>query len=498
MKLNLKDFADISNLFAVPILIIRQETSVVLYCNEYFEELTGKTADQVKGEDIYSLFIAQNRKKLEAIITLAQGDKNFIRISEKDLEIRRRSGRKCSVNVFCKAVQLTKGKVFVFSLIDLSEVNEKQQEKEFLINQNLRSAKLADLGRLAQGIAHELNNPLSIIVGNIDVLSTMSEKNNFNFDVIRKSLSAMTKNSQRMSLIVRKLLNFYKTEDVSFKEVNSIELLREIINENEYYMNYNKISLYVDLAEMKIVCDRLYIKQVLMNLMKNAISAIENQKTPKMIIIKCEDVVGEYVISVTNNGTPMNDEVKNKIFTPFFTTKDVGEGVGLSLYLSEKIMKVHHGSISFESNHKTGTTFYLHFPKSNVNLTLESDAKILIISSEYSFRSFLANKLEHDKFKIIEAQTLAETKSMFHHPLSAMIMDGADAEVFKSTLFNDLITLNPSFPIVVFYPPEFDLKLKFLKMNNLYFYPNPMRKADYEDMIHLISERRIRGNKKVS
>jgi PAS domain S-box-containing protein len=498
MKMSLKDFSGISNLFAVPILIIHPETSRVLYCNEYFEELTGKIVDQVKKDEIYNLFVPQNRLKLDAIMSLAKGDKNFVRISEKDLEIKRRSGRKSPVDVYCKAVQLSKGKILVFSLIDLSEVKEKQMEREFLINQNLRSAKLADLGRLAQGIAHELNNPLSVVVGNLDVLNTLKSKEDFNSELAKKSVASMSKNTLRMSLIVKKLLNFYKTEDVNFKDVSSIEIIREIINESEYFMNFNKISLFVDIADVKITCDRLYIKQVLTNLIKNAISAIESQKTPRMISIRCEDVVGEYIISINNNGTPMSDQVKDKIFTPFFTTKDIGEGVGLSLYLSDKIMKIHHGGISFESTHKTGTTFFLHFPKAMANVRTEPDSKVLIISTEYSFRSFLSNKLEQDRFKIIEAQNLGESKNMFHYPLSAMIIDGMDPEIFKSSLFNDLVALNPAFPIVVFYPPEFDLKLKFLKMNNLYFYPKPVRKTDYEDMVHLMSERRIHGNKKVS
>lgn len=499
MKLSLKDFANISNLFAVPILIIDPETSAVAYCNEYFEELTGKTVDQVKGEEVYNLFITQNRKKIDAIMSLASSDKNLVRISEKDLEIKRRSGRKCPVNVFCKAVQLPKAKVLVFSLIDLSEVKEKQQEREFLINQNLRSAKLADLGRLAQGIAHELNNPLSVIMGNIEMLNNHGKaKLDFTSEAVQKSIASVSRNSKRMTSIVKKLLNFYKTEDVQFKEVNSSDIIREIINESEYFLNFNKISLYVDLADIKIVCDRLYIKQVLSNLMKNAITALESQKTSRMIVIKVEEVLGEYVISINNNGSPMSDEIKNKIFTPFFTTKDVGEGVGLSLYLSEKIMKVHHGSISFESSYKTGTTFFIHFPKSNANLSSEPELKVLIVSQEDTFRSFLYNKLENDQFKIIEAQNLTESKNLFHHPLSAMIIDGSDPDIFQNSLLVDMLSLSPAFPVVLFYPPEFDLKPNFLKTNNLYFYPKPIKKSDYDDMIQLIRERRIQGNKKVS
>lgn len=498
MKLSFKDFEKISNLFAVPILIIDPDSKSVTYCNEYFEELTGKTVDQVKGEDVFDLFVPQNQKKLDAIIELAKGDKNFVRISEKDLEIKRRSGRKCPVDVFCKVVQLSKGKVVVFSLIDLSDVKEKQQEREFLISQNLRSAKLADLGRLAQGIAHELNNPLGVIIGTIEMLNIAKAKQGINSELVQKSIAAIYRNSNRMSSIVKKLLNFYKTEDVHFKDVNTTEIIREIISENEYFLNFNKISLFLDVTDVKIVCDRLYIKQVLSNLMKNAIAAIETQKTSRMITIKVEDAVGEYVISVNNNGVPMSDEIKNKIFTPFFTTKDVGEGVGLSLYLSEKIMKVHHGSISFESTYKTGTTFFLHFPKGVANLNSEPESKVLIVSQENTFRSFLYNKLEQDQFKILEAQNLAESKNLFHHPLSAMVIDGNDPELFKNSLLNDLLSLSPAFPVILFYPPEFDLKLKFLKTNNLYFYPKPVRKNDYDDMIQLIRERRVQGNKKAS
>lgn len=497
MKLSLKDFTELSNLFAVPIFILNPKTVRVIYCNEYFEELTGKTVDQVKDNIVYDLFSAQNDKKIDAIISLASGDKNLARISEKNLEIKRRSGRKSPVDVYCKAVRLTHGKVLVFSLLDLSEIKEKQAEREFLINQNLRSAKLADLGRLAQGIAHELNNPLSIIMGNIDLLTDLNDKKEVDTAAVQKILTSVSKNSQRMSLIVRKLLNFYKTEDINFKEASSVEIIREIINESEYYLNFNKIILYIDLMDVKIVCDSLHIKQVLANLMKNAITAIESVPSPKMITIRSEEIVGEYVISINNSGLPINDEIRNKIFTPFFTTKDVNEGAGLSLYLSEKIMKIHHGSLSFESNSTAGTTFYLHFPKAAASLNPQTEAQILIVSQENSFRTFLTAKLEVDKFKIIEAQNLAYAKNLFHYPLSAIIIDAMDAEMFKSSLFNDLVGLNTYFPIILFYPPELDLKLKFLKTNNLYFYPTPMSKTDYESMIQLITQKRLH-NKKAS
>lgn len=249
--------------------------------------------------------------------------------------------------------------------------------------------------------------------------------------------------------------------------------------------------------DVKIVCDSLHIKQVLANLMKNAITAIESVPSPKMITIRSEEIVGEYVISINNSGLPINDEIRNKIFTPFFTTKDVNEGAGLSLYLSEKIMKIHHGSLSFESNSTAGTTFYLHFPKAAASLNPQTEAQILIVSQENSFRTFLTAKLEVDKFKIIEAQNLAYAKNLFHYPLSAIIIDAMDAEMFKSSLFNDLVGLNTYFPIILFYPPELDLKLKFLKTNNLYFYPTPMSKTDYESMIQLITQKRLH-NKKAS
>lgn len=498
MKLSFKDFCDISNFFAVPILILDPTSACVLFCNESFEELTGKTIDQVKNLDIYALFVAHNRKKIDAIISLTSGADNIVRIGEKDLEIKRRSGRKSPVDVYCKSVQLLKKQVLVFSLIDLSEIKEKQLEREFLINQNLRSSKLADLGRLAQGIAHELNNPLSIIVGNIDVLSDQTAKKEFNYEIATKVLNSMVKHSQRMTFIVRKLLDFYKTEDINFKEANSKEIIRETINDCEYFLNFHKISLYIDIADTPIVCDPLYIKQVLSNLMKNAITALENAPLPRVITIRVDDILGEYVISINNNGAPMNDKVKEKIFTPFFTTKDVGEGIGLSLYLSEKIMKIHQGSLSFDSNYKFGTTFFLHFPKMTINLRSKPESKILIISKEMTFRSFLANKLEQDEFKIIEAQDLADTRNLFHYPLSAIVIDVEEASLVKSTLFQDLIGLHPQFPVILFYPPEFDLKLRLLKMNNLYFYPKPIRKTDYDDMIHLITLNTDTESKKAS
>lgn len=487
MAFTLKQFYSYSNLFAVPVVVLEPRTCKMLFCNEFFEELTGFALSDVSGQSIDKLFSEKDRSKIEAVIELSKKNNGFIRIIEKDLEIRRRSGRRNAVDVYCNPIKMGNKKLLVLTLIDLTEIKERQSEKEYLINQNLRSAKLADLGRLAQGIAHELNNPLGIILANIDIIHSDAVNILKIPESIRKQIESISNQSTRMSGIIRKLLNFYKSDEIAFKDVKSVDLIRDVTSEVEPLANFAKIKMYIEVDEFKFCCDPLYIKQVVVNLLKNAISAIEHSQNKKYLKLKFLNNQGEYILSVTNYGPPISEDIKNKIFTPFFTTKDVGESIGLSLYLSEKIMKIHEGSISFESSSKVGTTFFLHFhQKTNLSLS-SSPARVLVISSSSVFKNFLISKLEQEGVQSIDIQYINEIKDVLHYPLVALLMDIKTADQIHNKVFQDFLSLNPNFPIVIFYDSNLSLSKDSINTSNeVRYFSKPVLKDDFKEILRLI------------
>lgn len=240
---------------------------------------------------------------------------------------------------------------------DLAVTNEKLAQ----VQQALKhSEKLAHMGQLSAGIAHELNNPLGIILmySNI-LLDEMEEQNPLKSDLQLISLQA-----KRCKKIVGGLLNFarknqIKAEAVELKKLVDDSLLSVIIPEN--------IRTEVGISNPKImaILDYEMMIQLLSNLLKNAVEAMPNGGK---ILVDIKETGNEVVIQVKDTGVGIPDENKDKLFTPFFTTKGIGQGTGLGLATIYGIVKMHRGKIDVESNNNpetgpTGTTFSITIPK---------------------------------------------------------------------------------------------------------------------------------------
>ncbi len=240
---------------------------------------------------------------------------------------------------------------------DLAVTNEKLAQ----VQQALKhSEKLAHMGQLSAGIAHELNNPLGIILmySNI-LLDEMDEQNPLKGDLQLISLQA-----SRCKKIVGGLLNFarknqLKAELVELKKLVDDSILSVIIPDNI------RAEVYASNPTIKANLDYEMMIQLLSNLLKNAVEAMPNGGT---IVLEIKDTDNDVLIQVKDNGIGIPDENKDKLFTPFFTTKGIGQGTGLGLATIYGIVKMHRGKIEVESNNdsskgSTGTTFTVTIPK---------------------------------------------------------------------------------------------------------------------------------------
>jgi C4-dicarboxylate-specific signal transduction histidine kinase len=252
------------------------------------------------------------------------------------------------------------------------ELETKNQElsdsKNVIIDQTIKlvhTSRLAVLGELSTGIAHEINNPLTIISGSAQMLNRASQNGSLDNEVVIKHFQRIDKSVDRISKIVKGLKHFANQSDTHPKEKVEIQ---EIIDETTQFCqeHLSAMGITLKLAEIppvKIHCHSIQVSQVLLNLLKNASDAldIESRDSEKWISIDFKQESEYFYFIVTNGGKKIPMNIAGKIFTPFFTTKDKDKGTGLGLSISQTIMKDHGGELYFDSiNEKT--TFVIKHP----------------------------------------------------------------------------------------------------------------------------------------
>jgi two-component system NtrC family sensor kinase len=222
----------------------------------------------------------------------------------------------------------------------------------------LQKEKLASVGQLAAGVAHELNNPL----GTILLYSDMVIKETTDDDPHREDLKMIIKEVQRCKVIVADLLNFARQNEISAQDMDLHALLDEVIQKTRGQPNFEKIEIVrqFDPKLPLIQADAAQLQQVFVNLFINSADAMENEGT---IIVYTHSVDTQNVeIRFTDTGIGIPPENISKLFLPFFTTKPAGKGTGLGLSIVYGIIKLHRGQIMVESQVGHGTTIIITLP----------------------------------------------------------------------------------------------------------------------------------------
>ncbi|KRB27771.1 ATP-binding protein [Acidovorax sp. Root70] len=270
---------------------------------------------------------------------------------------------------------------------DLDPVYEQSLEKQALANQRmLQSEKLAAIGQLAAGVAHEINNPLGFVFSNLktlgeyvrDMIRIVDEVDNANdlemvkelkrrldYEYIRSDVGSLLLESEdgidRVKTIITALKDFSHIGEEEFRAADlhrGLDTTLSVVN-NELKYKANVLKEYGDLPEVECIASQ--INQVAMNLLVNAAHAIDGFGK---ITIRTGHENGWAWFEVQDSGKGIEATVLNRIFEPFFTTKPVGKGTGLGLALSYNIVQKHHGRIEVESQVGVGTSFRVWLPVS--------------------------------------------------------------------------------------------------------------------------------------
>ncbi len=256
--------------------------------------------------------------------------------------------------------------------------------------QLVQSEKMASIGQLSAGIAHEINNPVGFVNSNLQTLKTytddllfalekienLSSSNDelkshvqsvldeYQIDFIKEDISELLSESlegtSRVMSIVRNLKDFSHLDKAGWAEVcvkEGIETTLKIVQNQIKYSIEIKTEYEFDLP--KVYCQPMQINQVILNILLNASQAIEDEGEISITTRKCQNDVQ---ILITDNGKGIPSNIIGKIFDPFFTTKPVGDGTGLGLSVSYGIVKNHKGNIEVESELGRGSTFIITLP----------------------------------------------------------------------------------------------------------------------------------------
>jgi len=253
----------------------------------------------------------------------------------------------------------------------VNRVQEAEQRREAAIAETEHASKLASIGRLAAGIAHEINNPLAVINEKAglmkDILQLFGD-----FPNKEKFLSivfSITDSVDRCRTITQRLLGFARRMDVSLEIIDINETIKEVIGFLEKEILYRNVHLDMDLPESlpKIESDRGLLQQVFLNIANNAIDALKDGGTLAIVTGKKDEDTLQIIIRDNGHGIPR--EVLKHIFEPFFTTKEKGKGTGLGLSISYGIMQKLGGTILVESEVDRGSTFTVEVPvKASIDL----------------------------------------------------------------------------------------------------------------------------------
>ncbi|MGD9211270.1 MAG: PAS domain S-box protein [Desulfobacteraceae bacterium] len=345
-------FSNIPN----PVFVLCVEDYTILDCNNMVHEVYGYQAAELLNTSFMNLFTPDER---DIYIEKIEGSKSFSRVRHLH-----KSGRILFVDISISPSEYSNRKVLLITTSDITKRLDTEQ-------QLIQASKMATLGEMATGIAHELNQPLSVIKTTSSFfLRKLYRNENIDGDILNVMLTKVDGNVDRATRIINHMRQFARKSDLDFCAVQLNDVLLAAMDIFSQQLKVHGIAVNKSLAEdlPKLQADPQRLEQVFINLLLNARDAIEEKWVRKgragegdQINLITEATKEAVICRVCDSGIGVPTQVREKIFEPFFTTKEVGKGTGLGLSISYGIVKECQGDIRAEPNLPTGTCFVLTF-----------------------------------------------------------------------------------------------------------------------------------------
>jgi PAS domain S-box-containing protein len=270
----------------------------------------------------------------------------------RDLFGLRKDGKEICVEIGLNPIQTPQGLRVLASVVDITA--RKQMEAQLL-----RTERLAELGTLASGMAHEIGTPMNVILGRAEYLMQRTKE-----ETTKKGLETIVSQVERITKIMNQLLSFARRRPIERRSVDLRQTVEDTLEVVQERLGRHHIKLETDFAaDLPLVyADPDQMSQVLLNLILNAIHAMADEGTLRLGLVRAANTVR---LTIADTGHGIKAEDLAKIFDPFFTTKEVGKGTGLGLTVVHGIIEEHGGTIAVTSEVGRGTTFIVTLPISS-------------------------------------------------------------------------------------------------------------------------------------
>ena len=352
-----KKYHEIFNNIPNPVFVLDIETLEIIDCNESVQAVYGHPRNEILNKSFMDLFLEEEKDQYASKIR-----SSAILTQVKHID---HMGMPLFVNIRVSPAEYPGKKVLLVTTSDITKRLETEQ-------QLIQASKMATLGEMATGIAHELNQPLSVIkTASSFCLKKLDEKVKIDDDIMATMIIKVDSNVDRATRIINHMREFARKPDMRLGKVQVNEVLKKAFEIFSQQLKLRGIEVVWDIEKElpKIKADPSRLEQVFINLLLNARDAIEERVGPteteqgdKQIILKTRREAKTIMCQVCDTGKGVPKGMKDKIFEPFFTTKEVGKGTGLGLSISYGIVKDCGGSIQVVPNKPNGACFILKFP----------------------------------------------------------------------------------------------------------------------------------------
>ncbi len=336
-------------------ILTADNDNIITYWNRGAENLLGWRRDEIIGKPLETL-IPDDLLEAREMSCIEYGLKQKGKVTNYQTERLTREGKRVLVSL---TVTLLPGEfedVDGYSIImrDLTELKVREEQVR-------RSERLASVGHMAAGVAHEIGNPLTAISSIVQIIQRKVDD-----DFAQERLDKVRENIKRINKIVRDLVDFSRPASTDKTRAQVNEIIESAVGLLQHDARCRDVSFELELDPRlpEVQCVPDHIHQVLVNLMLNAVDALQDESEPA-ITARTYDKDGFIHIEVEDNGEGIDQEHIDHIFEPFFSTKEVGSGTGLGLSVSYGIISKMDGTIDAASEVGEGTCFTIKLPKNS-------------------------------------------------------------------------------------------------------------------------------------
>jgi PAS domain S-box-containing protein len=449
----------------------------IIDCNFQFENMVGSTKKLIIDKPWYGSFNQpQSKESAEAFYKRTMDKLAHNKSFTIDWE-HPKADKKCILEVTFTRLEQNERHTILVTCLDITQRKQLENEQEHLNKQLQHAHKMEAIGQLTGGIAHDFNNILSAINGYSQLAKSVVDEQDPESNLSRY-LDEVLKGGDRAKELVQQMLAFGRGSETNVKPVSPQKVINETLKLLQATIP-SSIDITTDFIDesTKIASDPIQLQQVIINLILNARDSIVDQKGQIKITVQTvnldtgqcdschEQFEGQFLeISIQDSGIGINKDILNKVFQPFFSTKEVGKGSGMGLSVVHGIIHSSNGHISIDSEPYLGTCIRLRFPIdvlkaqdiASKSIDYERIAKrtgqVLIVDDEHAITTMLEDNLSQSGFKVRSFNDSQDAYEFFVKQAKEVALIITDQTMPKLTgveLTLKVRRINPDVPIVM-------------------------------------------------